>query len=98
MTTATLSESLSGKIEAVSVIAKRRTGKRPSPATVWRWCRKGVRHGSIKLKSVFHSGCWQTTEAAFEQFLVEQTAAALGENEPEQRDVSDQELIAAGLL
>lgn len=98
MATATLPESLTGTIEAVSVIAKRRTGKRPSPATVWRWCRKGVRHGSIKLQSVFHGGCWQTTDAAFDQFIADQTAAALGENCPEADDASDDDLRAAGLL
>jgi len=91
-----LAESLSGMIEAVSVVAKRRTGKRPSPATVWRWCRKGVRHGSIKLTAVFHGGCWQTTPEAFEQFLAEQTAAALAVNEPE--STSDDDLRAVGLL
>lgn len=95
---ALLAESLSGTIEAVSVIAKRRTGKRPSPATIWRWCRKGVRHGSIKLQSVFHGGCWQTTAEAFDQFIADQTAAALGENCPEENDASDADLIAAGLL
>ncbi|HWL11122.1 MAG TPA: DUF1580 domain-containing protein [Planctomicrobium sp.] len=98
MVTQTLSQNLTGQIEAVSVIAKRRTGKRPSPATVWRWCRKGVRGGSVKLAAVFHGGCWQTTSEAFDQFLADQTAAALGErDEPEQTD-SDAALIAAGLL
>lgn len=99
MSIQTLRENLSGTIEAVSVIAKRRTGKRPSPATVWRWCRKGVRNGTVKLQAVFHSGCWQTTEAAFDQFIADQTAAALEDHvSPENNGDTDAELIAAGLL
>lgn len=99
MTTQALPGKLTGQIEAVSVIAKRRTGKRPSPATVWRWCRKGVRGGTIKLQAVFHGGCWQTTEAAFDQFIIDQTAAALCEHEESNLDsVTDAELRSIGLL
>ena len=94
---ACLSQSLSGTIEAVSVIANRRTGRRPSPATVWRWCRKGVRGGSVKLQAVFHGGCWQTTPEAFDQFIADQTAAALSLHD-EPKDVTDDELRNAGLL
>ncbi len=94
---ACLSESLSGTIEAVSVIAKRRTGKRPSPATVWRWCRKGVRGGSVRLQAVFHGGCWQTTPAAFDQFIADQTAAAFSHDDTA-NEADDDALRAAGLL
>lgn len=97
MSTHTLTKQLTGQIEAVSIIAKRRTGKRPSPATVWRWCRKGVRGGAVKLQAVFHGGCWQTTPEAFDQFIADQTAAALCEHE-ESDNASDADLIGAGLL
>ncbi len=86
---------LTGELAHVATVAKRRTGKRPSSATVWRWCRKGLRGGTIKLEAIFHSGYWQTTPAAFDAFLVVQTQAALSQ---ETADVSDAELEAAGLL
>jgi hypothetical protein len=98
MATAQLPTALEGKIESVATIAFRKTGRRPSPPTVWRWCHKGVRGGAVKLQAVFHSGHWQTTTTAFDQFLADQTAAALGENDPEEDSTSDADLIAAGLL
>ena len=92
-----LPEILNGKLESIPAVAFRRTGKRPSPPTCWRWHRIGV-GGGIKLQVVRHSGKWLTTEAAFDQFIADQTAAALGENAPEEDDTSDADLIAAGLL
>ena len=92
---AQLPEILDGQLEHVATVAKKRTGKRPSPATVWRWCRKGVK-GGIKLTAVYASGYWQTTDAAFDEFLARQTNYALTPDpSPE---VSDDDLKAAGLL
>ncbi len=97
MTTAHLPTALEGKIEPVATVAFRKTGRRPSPPTVWRWTKKGVRGQKVKLQAVFHGGCWQTTPEAFDQFIADQTAAALGEHE-ESDNASDADLIAAGLL
>jgi len=91
-------ELLSGVLEHVATVAKRRTGHKPSPPTIWRWCRKGLK-GGIRLQCVYHGGCWQTTDAAFDQFIAAQTAAAFAsDGEEHSDDTSDADLIAAGLL
>ena len=87
---------LQGELAHVATVAKERTGKRPSPATVWRWCKKGLRGGSIKLRAIYHSGYWQTTPAAFDAFLNAQTQAAMVIESAD--DVSDDDLKAVGLL
>lgn len=86
---------LSGTLSHVATVAKNRTGKRPSPATIFRWTKKGLRGGKIKLKAIFHSGYWQTTPEAFDEFLQRQTDYALAEKTD---DATDAELEAAGLL
>ena len=86
---------LSGELSHVATIAKRRTGKRPAPATVWRWVKKGLRGGSIRLQAVYTSGYWATTEAAFDEFINQQTEAAFATMAT---DVSDDDLKAVGLL
>lgn len=86
---------LDGELAHVATVAKKRTGKRPHPSSVWRWCKKGMRGGTIKLQAIYHSGYWQTTDAAFDAFLQAQTEAAFSQ---EPADVSDAELSAAGLL
>jgi len=97
MTTAQLdNDILSGQLEHVATIAKRRTGRKAAPSTIWRWCKKGLRGGSIKLQAIHHSGYWQTTEAAFDAFLQEQTQAAMDSLECDGPD--DATLEAAGLL
>lgn len=84
-----------GLLEHVATVAKRVTGRKPAPATIWRWCKKGLRGGSIRLHCKYHAGCWCTTEAAFREFIDTQTEAALaGETD----DASDEALAAAGLL
>ncbi|MDB4731630.1 DUF1580 domain-containing protein [bacterium] len=86
---------LSGQLAHVATVAKRRTGKKPHPSSIWRWVKKGVRGGSIKLAAVYHMGCWQTTDAAFNEFLRQQTEAA---HATADGNVSDADLKAAGLL
>jgi hypothetical protein len=96
MSTAPLPAVLTGEqLEHVAIVAKRRTGKRPSPATVWRWCRKGVR-GGIRLHAVY-AGYWATTTEAFDLFLKQQTDATLGQGQQVVADI-DADLQAAGLL
>lgn len=82
-------------LRPVSLIARDRLGKRPSPATVWRWCKRGVR-GGVKLEAVNVSGSWHTTAEAFAEFLRRQTAQALAPRESE--GATDEALEAAGLL
>jgi len=92
-----LSKPLEGRFEPVATIAYRFSGHRPSPATVWRWCRRGLRGGTVKLNAVFHGGIWLVTEEAFLQFVQDQTDAVFArENKPE--DVDDDALRADGLL
>lgn len=88
-------ELLHGTLEHVAIVAKRRTGKRPHPSSIWRWVKKGVRGGSIKLRAIYHAGYWQTTDAAFDAFLQAQTQAAFAQSDG---NVTDDELKAAGLL
>ena len=91
------SKLLEGTLEHVASVAKRRTGKRPHPSSIWRWVKKGMRGGTIKLPAIYHSGYWQTTDAAFDSFLQAQTEAAFADSETD-GNVSDDELKAAGLL
>ncbi|QDT34826.1 DUF1580 domain-containing protein [Thalassoglobus polymorphus] len=87
---------LEGTLEHVASVAKRRTGKRPHPSSIWRWVKKGMRGGTIKLSAIYHSGTWQTTDAAFDAFLQAQTQAAMAQQDD--GSVTDEELKAAGLL
>lgn len=87
-----------GQFNRVPTIAQQRTSQRPSPATVWRWCKKGLRGGRIKLRAIYHSGQWHTTAEAFDEFLNAQTEAAFSQNEKPVEDVSDADLRAQGLL
>ena len=95
MSTSCDSNLLSGTLSHVAHVAKSKTGKKPSPATVWRWCKKGMRGGKIKLKAIYHSGYWQTTPEAFDEFLQRQTDYALAKPKD---DATDAELEAVGLL
>ena len=88
-------------LRPVSAIAKERTGKRPSPGTVWRWRLKGC-HGA-KLEAVLVHGCWCTTKAAFADFIRRQSdaanAACTAEGVSTERDdATERRLKAAGLL
>lgn len=82
--------------------AKRRTGKRPSPATVWRWTHKGCR--GVLLKAVHCFGAWHTTREAFSEFIRDQSAAAMAasvfsDDAPAERDeATAKKLRAAGVL
>jgi hypothetical protein len=95
-----LPESLRGQLDPVAIVAKRRTGRKPSKPTIWRWCKRGCR--GVRLEAANHSGQWYTTAEAFDQFLAGQTAAALAAPDPERqatdRAAEDDELREAGLL
>lgn len=85
------------KIEPIAVIAERVTGRKPSPATTWRWCTRGVA-GGIKLPHVRAFGKPSCTESAFVRWL-ERCAADGHDSLPgDAVDASNDELLAAGLL
>lgn len=91
--------SLAGTLEPVVTVAERRIGSRPAPSTLWRWCRKGLKGGRIRLNAVYVNKRWMTTDQAFDQFLVEQTESEL--NVDQHRNINsdvDEQLREAGLL
>ena len=90
--------SLDDELTPVATEAKRRTGKRPSPATVWRWCRRGCRGVRLEALNVF--GQWHTTKEAFAAFIKGQTAAALeSDDSPAERSPATAEALRkAGVL
>lgn len=87
-----------GTLEHVGVIAKRITGRRPTPSTIWRWCTQGLRGGRIRLACAFHAGRWCTTEDAFRAFIEAQTQAQIECPPSKYAVASDAALRAAGLL
>ena len=82
-------------------LARQRLGKRPSPATLWRWRLHGV--NGAKLAVVKSGGCWMTTVAAFADFIRAQTAnctpVPLDSDAPTERSAATKaKLSAAGLI
>jgi hypothetical protein len=75
-----------------------RLGRPVSPATVWRWCRKGVRvpgGGTVYLECVRLSGRWLTSVEAISRFVARQTPAmesnpAAAPRTPDQRQRASQ--------
>jgi hypothetical protein len=91
------------ELQPVSVICQRLTSKRAAPQKVWRWTRRGCR--GVKLEAVLLNGVWQTTPAAFAEFIRGQTDAALaagvGDSDDapgERSEATTRRLKAAGLL
>lgn len=85
------------EIRPVSEICRRLTGKRPSPATIWRWIRRGCR-GQL-LDAIQVQGHWQTTPAEFARFLRAKSASPSTIPASNGRDAgTEQRLISAGLL
>ena len=74
-------ETLVGQLQTVQTIAKQRLGKRVAPSTAWRWIKRGVVGGRIRLQALQCGGRWYTTIEAFDQFLSDQTAAAFEEEQ-----------------
>jgi hypothetical protein len=53
-----------------------RLGRPVSPATIWRWCREGVKvpgFGIVRLECVRISGRWITSVEAISRFVARQT-------------------------
>jgi hypothetical protein len=81
------------QLQPVPTVAEQRTGRRPSPATCWRWIRRGTRGG--RLRASYIHGRWYTTPSDFDDFIRRQTEAALAPAVPTPSDI---ELRALGLL
>lgn len=84
--------------EPVQQICKRVIGKRVSPATLWRWIRKGTKGGKLEASHI--NGTWHCTAEQFADFMNRQTKAKLAK--PDSPDAcseaSDDALRDAGLL
>lgn len=86
-----------GQLEPVANLCERITGRRPSPATVWRWTRKGTAAGILRTQKVF--GALHTTEAEFRRWAQAGRDAPTGhERDDDQDDVTDEQLAEAGIL
>lgn len=90
------------ELRPVADICQNRTGRRPSPQCVWRWRIRGCR--GVRLTCVFLQGKWQTTDAAFAEFIRGQTQAAndactaADRMQSDERDpATERRLQAAGL-
>jgi hypothetical protein len=60
-----------------------RLGRPVAPATIWRWCRKGIKVpgvGIARLECVRLSGRWLTSVEAISRFVARQTPVM--ENDP----------------
>lgn len=58
-----------GELRPVSLLARDLTGRRPSSATISRWCGDGTRsRGRLPALHVF--GCWHTTREALQAWLL----------------------------
>lgn len=89
------------RLEPVNEIAKRRLGRRLSPATLWRWATKGVVASDghrVKLETVKVAGSWHTTEAAFTAFLRAQNPQPDPDDSNARDPSTERRLRAAGLL
>jgi len=92
------------ELRPVAEITKARTGRRPSPQTIWRWRIKGC-HG-VRLEAVLFGGTWCTTPTAFAAFIRGQTEAAMRRSRasvpaspsPEREPATERQLRKAGLL
>ena len=74
------------------------TGRRPSPATVWRWCSRGTGRAGV-LPSLVIYGTRHTTREALLEWLRRESAPADADDSTAERDASvDRKLRAAGLL
>lgn len=66
------------ELTPVGTLVEERLGKRPSPATLWRWRLRGVRvrGQTVYLECVRVGGVWCSTPKAFAEFVRAQTEAS----------------------
>jgi hypothetical protein len=88
------------EVRPVHEVCKRLTGKRPSPATIWRWVRKCC--NGCRLEAVHIQGHWQTTTGEFARFICEKSIKAIEsmvcDQSTERDSVTARRLKAAGLI
>ncbi len=92
---------------AAKLFPKNHRGKRPSRPVIWRWCSKGVAHGTVKLRYVSIGRRFYTSRPWIAEFVVEQNRRReapplrIDTHALRQRlaphDVAERELTEAGL-
>jgi len=86
-------------LRPVSLLARELTGRRPSPATIWRWCVKGTaRAGRLPALTVF--GSWHSTREALVEWLRRGSERSAVPNDPpaDRPASTERRLKEAGLL
>ena len=87
-------------LKPVVELLKDLTGRRPSPATIWRWCSKGTKRGG-RLPAFKVLGTWHSTRAALLQWLAAESdrTDSHAVDRPSGRDPSTKKrLTKAGLI
>ena len=62
------------RLSSVPAVVETITGERPSRATCYRWRSPGIR--GVRLRCVWFSGCWRTSESDIRRFIAELSAAS----------------------
>jgi len=91
------------QLQPLLPLLERTLGHRPSPATVWRWCRKGVKAGDdrVTLRATRIGGKLYATVEDVQRFIAAQNPPAVHDDEPPDlgRSVeTTRRLESAGLL
>jgi hypothetical protein len=90
----------SDDLRPVAELVKQLTGRRPSPASVWRWTQKGTRRAG-KLPAIRVFGQQHTTREALLQWLQTdnvQSASTADDCSSERSPETESRLKDAGLL
>ncbi len=85
------------QLRPVSQLCREMLGKRVSPSTVWRWVKRGNQGGAVKLQAVNVLGKWHCTTQQLADFFNANTVAAM-DTAPPAEDITDDQLVAQGLL
>ena len=86
-------------LRPVAVLCQRLTGRRPSPATIWRWCSRGTRRAG-RLPAVRVFGTWHSTSEALMAWLQNdsQQPSPAADDPAERSEATTRRLRAAGLI
>jgi len=88
------------KLQLLLPLLDQMLGHKPSPATIWRWCRKGVKVSDrrVKLRATRIGGKLYATVEDVERFIVAQNPPTDHEDEQSERSpVTQRRLESAGL-
>ena len=88
------------KLQPLLPLLERTLSHRPSPPTVWRWCRKGVKAGGhrVRLRSTRIGGRLYATVEDVERFIAAQNPQVDPTDDPIRDDAKSRRLQAAGLI